>query len=173
MKVFISHSFADKEIVKEMMYALKARSIESYIAEHDPQYGKPLTAKIQNAIRDSDVVVAIITKNNPSPSVEQEIGFALSNKIHVIPVIEEGAKFGVMLNDLEQVKFKDNNIEDACNKVAIYVTNNLESHNEKEIAEEELADESKVIESHEFESYGFDFYMGDQINRKNYFKFAS
>ena len=175
MKVFISYSFADKQIVKEMIYALKTRSIDSYTAEHDAQYGKPLTTKIQNAIRDSDALVAIITKNNPSPSVEQEIGFALNEGMHVIPVIEEGARVGFMLNDLEQMRFKNDHIEDACDKVARYITKELESYESEEEDEEyveeepdteELVDESKVIPRDEFETYGFDFEEGDVITGK-------
>lgn len=158
-----------------MIYALKTRSIDSYTAEHDAQYGKPLTAKIQNAIRNSDAVVAIITKNNPSPSVEQEIGFALNEGIHVIPVVEDGARVGFMLNDLEQMRFKNSNIEDACDKVARYITKELESdedededdeEDEDELGDEELVDEGKVIEGYEFEPYGFDFEVGDQITGK-------
>lgn len=158
-----------------MIYALKTRSVDSYTAEHDAQYGKPLTAKIQNAIRDSDALVAIITKNNPSPSVEQEIGFALNEEIHVIPVIEEGARVGFMLNDLEQMRFKNDNIEDACDKVARYIAKELESYADEEDDEEygeeesdteQLVDESKVIPRDAFEPYGFDFEEGDVITGK-------
>jgi nucleoside 2-deoxyribosyltransferase len=172
MRVFISYSFADHEIMKQMTLALNVRSIDFYTAEHDAQFGKQLSKKIHDAIKKSDVLIAIITKDHPSPSVDQEVGFAINEEIDVIPFVEEGAKVGFMLGPIEQVRFTKNNIQDACDKVARYITKELEFKEDEEYDEEvmeydgKLADESKVIEGYEFEPYGFDFEVGDKITGK-------
>ncbi|MGI0046331.1 MAG: toll/interleukin-1 receptor domain-containing protein [Nitrosotalea sp.] len=167
MRVFISYPFADTEIMKQMTLALSVRGIEFYTAEHDVQFGKPLSKKIHDAIKKSDALIAIITKDHPSPSVDQEVGFAINEGIDIIPFVEEGAKVGVMLLHMEQKRFTKGNIRDACDKVANYIVREIEPTEEIQSGkEEELVDERKALDDHMFETYGYNFEEGDLVTGK-------
>ena len=70
--VFISHSVSDLGVVYQFKYWLEVNGIGVYVAEHNPQYGISLPAKISNAIDHSDCVITIMTTNGDgSPWVNQ------------------------------------------------------------------------------------------------------
>ncbi|OLD29740.1 MAG: hypothetical protein AUI62_02325 [Thaumarchaeota archaeon 13_1_40CM_2_39_7] len=159
-KVFISYSFDDKDIMEKITLSLNTRNIGYYTAEHDTQYGNPLTAKIQNAIKDSDALIAVITKDHPSSSVDQEVGFALNAGIQVIPFVEEGAKVGFMLNDIEQMRFKKDKIEDSSDKIAMYIVEKLKH---RKSSEEIFINDHILIKEHGDVVYSSNFQKGDII----------
>jgi nucleoside 2-deoxyribosyltransferase len=158
LKVFISYAFNDEEIMELLKTILKNHKIDSFTAKHDMKYGSSQTETIQEAIDDSDAVVAIITKDHPSLSVAQEVGFALNSDIPVIPLVEENANVGFMLGNIAQIRFKKSQIEQACQKISKYISENIE---ENESDFEQLVNERKRIK--EFEEYGFNFEKGDFI----------
>jgi TIR domain/Phage integrase family len=159
-KVFISYSFDDKDIMEKIILSLNIRNIEYYTAEHDTQYGKPLTAKIQNAIKDSDALIAVITKDHSSSSVDQEVGFALNAGIQVIPFVEDGAKVGFMLNDIEQMRFKRDKIEDASDKIAMYIVEELKH---RKPSEEIFINDHIIVNEHDDVVYSSNFEKDDVI----------
>ncbi len=119
--IFLSHSFKDQGIVAEIQSHFQQSEIRLYVAEIDRQYGKVLPAKIKKAIDDSDAVLAIVTKQaNESPSVNQEVGYAIGKEKLIVPVIEEGAKVGVLLQGLEFVEFSLTRIQDVFTDVGKY-----------------------------------------------------
>jgi hypothetical protein len=91
-RVFMSHSNKDSGFVKYIASQLQPFGYEPIIAqcvrpESFPQY---LPAKIKKLIRQSDCVVAFITKNGVTSNwVHQEIGYALDKK-PLIPIVEDG-----------------------------------------------------------------------------------
>jgi nucleoside 2-deoxyribosyltransferase len=137
---------------------LKKHGIDSFTAKHDMKYGNSQTETIQKAIDDSDAIVVIITKDHPSLSVAQEVGFALNSKIPVIPLVEDGANIGFMLGDIAQIRFTKSQVEQACQKVSKYISENIQ---ENESGPEQIVNERKMIK--EFEAYGFNFEKGDCI----------
>lgn len=151
-----------------MRKALQKRKVEAYIAEHDLKLGKPLVQKIHGAIRKSDALIAIITKDNPSQSVGEEISFAKSINLEVIPFVEDGASVGFTLGHVEQMRFKKDKLGAACDRVARYVTEELFEENETQHDQKEddevLVDERKAVD--EYEYYGYNFEEGDVITGK-------
>lgn len=158
-KVFVSYSFDDKDIMEKIVLSLNLRNIGSYVAEHDTQYGKPLTIKIQNAIKNSDALIAVITKDHLSSSVDQEVGFALNAGIRVIPFVEDGAKIGFMLNDIEQMRFKRGKIEDASDKIAMYIAKKLKHRKSSEI----FINDHILVKEHDDVVYSSNFEKDDAI----------
>jgi len=107
--------------MKVLKTLLEKNGITSYAAEEYVNLGEQLSKKIQTAIRSSDMLIAIITKDKFSTAVNQEIGFAISAGIPVIPLVEEGATVGFMLEDIEQMRFNRNNTEHACEEIVRYI----------------------------------------------------
>lgn len=120
-QVFLSYAFRDRKIMTEMKVALERRGINVYVAEHHPQPGEQLSKKVQEAIEKSDALIAIVTRNQSSPSVNQEVGYATKTGVQIIPVIEKGAKVGVMLDGIEQMRFDKGTIVQVCEEVANYI----------------------------------------------------
>jgi hypothetical protein len=65
--------------------------VSLYLAEHDPQPGVSLAAKVEGAIRASDAVVALLTEAAAAaPFVQQEIGAArIAGKL-IVPIVQVG-----------------------------------------------------------------------------------
>lgn len=122
-QVFISHSFISDDFSKSQILQkiLKEYDIESYLAEEDKQYGYILSDKIREAIQDSIVVIVIITKNSiVSPSVNQEVGYALGLGMTIIPLVSEDVKHevGVLLTHVEGEYFLEENFEEKCKNIS-------------------------------------------------------
>lgn len=123
MLAFISHAEQDLEALAALENALRRKAINFYVAEEDRKPGVVLSEKILEAIHKSDVLIALMTEaGSSSPSVNQEIGYA--RKLHrtVIPLVQKEVNVGVLLDDLEQIRFDDRSLSDACEKVADYIT---------------------------------------------------
>jgi hypothetical protein len=113
MHVFISHKFvkSDQKLALTMQTMFREHNIEGYMAERKREYDLLVSEKIRNKIRDSDYLVAIITKHSVySPSVHQEIGFALGLGIPIRIMIEVEEIEGVLTKGIEVEEFTRNNI---------------------------------------------------------------
>ena len=122
MKVFISHSTKDMDIVERFRKLIEPK-IETYVAAKDPQPGKPLWAKIEANIKGSNYLVAIMTRNGSrSEMVQSEIATARANKIPVIPIIEEGVSLKGILAGIEYITFDNNHPDQALKDASIYLS---------------------------------------------------
>src|SRR5260370_22546454 len=67
--VFVSHSMTqdDLGIIYQAKRDAECRGITCYIAERDPQFGKSLSNKIENAIRLCDCCVVFLTHGGSIP----------------------------------------------------------------------------------------------------------
>ncbi len=120
-RIFLSHSFKDDTIVKEMQQSLNQPQISLYVAEADRQYGKSLPSKIEKEIDGSDAILVLVTKENgESASVNQEVGYALGRSKLVVPLVEEGAKIGVLLQGLELIAFSLTKLKEALGNINEY-----------------------------------------------------
>src|SRR5260370_3007018 len=93
--VFVSHSMTqdDLGIIYQAKRDAECRGITCYIAERDPQFGKSLSNKIENAIRLCDCCVVFLTHGGSSSAyVNQEIGFAKACGRLIIKVVENGVQ---------------------------------------------------------------------------------
>ncbi|MBC7109289.1 MAG: toll/interleukin-1 receptor domain-containing protein [Methanomassiliicoccales archaeon] len=61
LSVFISHSSSDYEVITKVRETLEVQGFHIYLAEEDVRAGTYLPAKIEDAIRQCDVVLAILT----------------------------------------------------------------------------------------------------------------
>ena len=142
-----------------MKKSLKKQGIESFTAKHDIKYGSSQSESIKDAIKNSNAFVVIITRDNPSLSAAQEVGFALNEDISVFPIVEEGAMVGFMLGDIAQIRFTRSQVEKACEKASKFISEEI---GEEQEYIEKLVDERKRIE--DYEAYGFNFEKGDYIS---------
>ena len=112
MKVFISHSIKDLGIVEEFKKLIESVGIEAYMAVYDIQPGKDLWEKFETNIKNSNLVLAILTRTGArSEILNQEIGIAKANNILVVPVAEEGAKLKGLLQKLEYIKLNKDHLD--------------------------------------------------------------
>ncbi len=124
MKVFISHAFleTDIELAQELKKILAAEGITGYLAETIKRYDKLVRDKIISEIKNSDHMVAILRKDsNDSPSVHQELGFALREGISPIIMQEENLKVGVLIFGLETEIFSKNSFAESCKSVLKHI----------------------------------------------------
>jgi len=91
MKVFISHSSYDKSFARRLADVLNANDISVWIDEMSLSLGDNIIQKIEDGIRSSDVIIAVLSKNYVSSKwAMQELSMfmarALSEEsIRVIP----------------------------------------------------------------------------------------
>src|SRR5260221_575381 len=110
--VFLSHSMtaADAPFVTSLADLFHTQGITCYIAERDGQFGHPLAQKIEQAIRNCDCFIALLTQGGAqSAYVNQEIGYAVGLGKHVIPIVEKGIDLLGLKQGVEWVEFDRQN----------------------------------------------------------------
>ena len=118
-QVFISYSFEDGDIVRQLKNTLQQDGIKCYVAKHDANYGGSIYTKLSSAIDNSKAVIAILTqKGCASPSVNQELGYAKKAGKRIIPLVEKGVNLPVMLQGLEYKKFDRSSLDHTCIKIS-------------------------------------------------------
>lgn len=121
MKVFISFDTKDSQLAHTLRDCLKEKDIEGYLFDLDQKYDSTLHNKITTAINDSQALVAIITKDMYSPSVHEEIGYAIACKKSVIIMLEQNAIDGVLSHEREKEMFTKEDYENSCKRVLSYL----------------------------------------------------
>lgn len=122
-KIFISHSTADLSLIQQLKYWLEVNGIETYLADLYPQPGDTLASKISNAIKQSDCVLAVLTRDGArSQWVHQEIGYAKGAGRLVIPLVEEGISSTGFIQGVEYIPFNRENPAEAMNRIVEYLT---------------------------------------------------
>lgn len=124
MKVFLSYSTKDIHIVEEFQKIIKIiePKVEVYVAADDARPGNMLWEKIETNIKNSNCVVAIMTKNGSrSAMVQQEIGTAKAHKIPVVPIVEEGVDLKGALAGIEYLNLDRRHPDQALKNASIYL----------------------------------------------------
>jgi len=114
MNVFVSHKFVkdDQKLALSLKRRLRKNKIEGYLAEQKREFDIPINQKIRDKIDESDYLIAIITKFSlRSPSVHQEIGYALGSGCPVRIMVETEEVPGVLVKDREIEEFTRINFE--------------------------------------------------------------
>jgi len=167
MQVFISHKFIrkDQELASTLQSILRKKEIFGYIADKKKEYTLPIDEKIQNSLRESQFLIAIISSESlTSASVNQEIGFALGNDIPVALMIEKGLiPEGVFTRGRDVEEFTRENFSSHCEKIIKYILDYVEenknsiklSKRDKEMLREKVYEPSydqikKAYDSREF-----------------------
>ena len=105
-KVFLSHSALDAELVAGIKAQIEALGIVVYLYEEHSEPGRSVTAKLQEAIRTHDALLALVTPSSASRTyVHQEIGYALGQGKPAVAIVTPGvdARVLAMLSDNEYV----------------------------------------------------------------------
>jgi hypothetical protein len=93
IKVFISHSTEDTQIVRELEKRLDNYGIEPIIAEDIPEPGTVLEEKFKAKIRESNIFLALLTESSArSKWVIMETEYARSIQKPVIPLKERSLR---------------------------------------------------------------------------------
>jgi uncharacterized membrane protein YgcG len=86
--IFLSHSAADAALVAGIQAQLEAIGIGVYLYENDVQPGRSIREKLQQAIRDQDALVALLTPSSATRSfVHDEIGYALGREKPAVALV--------------------------------------------------------------------------------------
>ena len=123
-RIFLSHNWQDFALVQALIADAEAMGIQAYAFEHDRKPGKPVSAKLRRAIRDSHAVVAVLTRSGASSAyVHQEIGCAFSEGKLVIPIVEAGVRQEdlAMLQGIEYIRLDRNDLPGARRALATYL----------------------------------------------------
>jgi len=124
MKVFVSHSTKDIHVVEEFKKRINIiePKVEVYVATYDAQPGTELWKKIETNIKNSNCVVAIMTKNGSrSEMVQQEIAIAKTHKIPIMPIVEEGVVLKGALVGIEYLELDKHHPEQALKDLSTYL----------------------------------------------------
>lgn len=125
-KVFISHSAEDQRVVVTLANFLAKFNIDVAVAEWYLSPGSHIEKQISTQIEKSDCVVVLLTRNGlRSNWVQQEIGYAISKRKIVIPLVEKGADHNALasLQGKEYIEFDPSNPEVALSKTSTFVKN--------------------------------------------------
>lgn len=115
MEIFFSHASKDGVAAADVREQIEPLGVRLYLAEHDNQAGRRLSAKVEEALTRCDVLVVLLTQAGyDSRYVQQEIGFAKGCGRLVIPLLDPTlvtADLG-LFNDIEYIVFDVNNPAD-------------------------------------------------------------
>ena len=89
MQIFLCHATADSTIALEIRSRLGHLGVSVYLAEHDNQAGSLLVDKVTDALRASDLTVALLTPAGfTSLFVHEEMATAREAGKLVIPLVD-------------------------------------------------------------------------------------
>ena len=91
MKVFLSHSIADKDLVTTFKNSCGKHGLQLLVAEHVVSVDNTITDKIESMIMESKVALFLLTTNgNNSKFVQQEIGYVQREKKPALYIVQKG-----------------------------------------------------------------------------------
>lgn len=91
MKIFVSHSLNDNNLIQVLKQNLEPKGIILLLAEHYQELTGTITQKIENMILTCDVALVLLTENGfNSNFVQQEIGYINSCKKPLLAVVQSG-----------------------------------------------------------------------------------
>ena len=93
MKLFLSHSTKDKDFVEKLATELRAQSIDPWWCEVDIEHGDDFVAKIEEGLKDSDLVVLVLSPDAAQSAwTRREWTAALAREVE-----ESRIRLGVLL----------------------------------------------------------------------------
>ncbi|MDD4448398.1 MAG: toll/interleukin-1 receptor domain-containing protein, partial [Methanothrix sp.] len=113
-RVYISHSPADEDMALQLSRALWRVGLESYVALYNQSIAISQAERVSFGLRNSECLVALLTlEGSVSPDLCQEIGFARSLDLLIVPLQEEGAKLPFLIEHLRPIFFREERYADA------------------------------------------------------------
>ncbi len=133
MKIFVSHSLSDSELLGKIRNTIEIYGIELLIAEHVQDLENTSTEKIEQMIIESDIAILMLTENGLNSNfVQQEIGYIKSLKKPFLQLVQSGFenKISGFNYGRDFIVYDPENPEDAISKVKTEI---LRYWNEKKI----------------------------------------
>lgn len=133
MKIFLSHSSKDKDIVTRIDKDLKSHSYETWIDNEQIPFGGSIIESIEDGLTSSDVLIIFLSQNSVlSKWVQNEwrtkfFMHADENSVHILPLLLSDCEVPRFLNHIRYLDFrkKDNyehnlsNLLDALNQIKL------------------------------------------------------
>ena len=108
---------------------LKDHNIDTFVAQHDIESGKKWHDEIKNNLKESQVFLAIITKEYHNSSyADQEVGMALARNIHIIPISLDGSMPKGFLHEIHAEKFSID-VTENCDNLVTKINNQFKLSN--------------------------------------------
>lgn len=140
VQIFLSHNMHDRQWCEWLKARAEELDVKVYMAEHDVRPGESLKDKITKAINKSDAVLALITTNSVNATfVNQEIGYAISAKKLVIPLVQPGISQDqlAMLQGTEYIAFDFNRPHEGHAQLTAALQNLVQQQAAKQAAKEQ------------------------------------
>jgi hypothetical protein len=113
-RIFVSYSKKDEMLAKELSLAIWRVGLESYVTSMNTYQGVSRSDRISFCIRNSECLVALITKEGSiSSTVAQEIGFAKGIDLLIIPILEENVRLPTLIEHSDPITFSKHQFIDA------------------------------------------------------------
>lgn len=113
-KIFLSHNSGDKAFVKKLARDLQKAGVQSWVDEAEIKVGDSLITKIQQGIKSSEFVAAVLSPNSiTSEWVKRELEIALNNeiaerKVIVLPLLIADCEIPAFLRGKLYADFRTN-----------------------------------------------------------------
>lgn len=157
IRIFISHSWHDKEVVRRLEIELKTAGAEVWVDHSDVRIGDKITNRVENAFRWCNFVLLLWSKSaSESEWVEAEWSAAFhSKKIKIIPCTIDDQPLPFLLRNIRSIELIDfkHGITTLLNDLGLGPTSQNET--QPELNDSKVigkADESVTIESSEIVS---------------------
>ncbi len=151
MKVFLSHTTVDKEIVEAIGRFLTKRGLDVWIDSWVMTAGDSLVAKISEGIQESDRLVVCLTPNSVESNwVKKEVSTGIVMELaeekgfgekFVVPALLIPCKVPTMLRDKLYANFTNKSFESACEELLAGITNAPTGSIDKKF-------ENRIVRSH-------------------------
>ena len=108
-QVYVSHAPADLGLVQELFSTVKNFPFGVHIALEEVESGRS-RKRLEGRLANCDVVVAVLTQDQSEyPWIHQEVGYAYSKGVPIIPVVDDQSLLRGYLEDLEGVAIDRDN----------------------------------------------------------------
>ena len=123
MRVYISHSTDDRELLGEVVKHLEAEGFDVFRDDQDIEPGENWAAKVAKAIESSQAMVVLLTENAAkSPWVQHDVQYALTSprfKNRLITLlVDKSAKIPWILKELPVIPVKRKDVSEAAKRAA-------------------------------------------------------
>jgi TIR domain len=105
-KIFISYSHSDKDWAEKFAETMIKSGMNVWFDQFNVKAGEPLSDAIEKGLRESDVVVLLISPENINrPNLFFELGASLSMNKTIVPVVPENLDSHSLPLPLQRIKF--------------------------------------------------------------------
>ena len=105
-KVFISYAHSDKNWAEKFAETMVKSGVNVWFDQFNVKAGEPISEAIEKGLRESDVVVLLISPENLNrPNLFFELGAALGMNKTIVPVVPENIDLHSLPLPLQRIKF--------------------------------------------------------------------